>query len=151
MEGNLPWALVFMGVGIGAVVELLGVQILPFAVGLYLPIHLSTPIMIGGIIRGILDSKKNNKKLDEKVAQEKIDSGILYSSGLIAGEGVIGIILAILAVIPAGTSATGEALTVADKVAFGNEALGKVGAIIFFALLAISLLKNSLWKKTEEN
>ncbi len=72
MEGNLPWALVFMGVGIGAVVELLGVQILPFAVGLYLPIHLSTPpIMIGGIIRGILDSKKNNKKLDEKVAQEK--------------------------------------------------------------------------------
>lgn len=151
MEGNLPWVLVFMGVGIGAVVELLGVQILPFAVGLYLPIHLSTPIMIGGIIRGILDSKKNNKKLDEKVAQEKIDSGILYSSGLIAGEGVIGIILAILAVIPAGTSATGEALTVADKVAFGNEALGKVGAIIFFALLAISLLKNSLWKKTEEN
>ncbi len=83
----------------------------------------------------------------KRLLKKKIDSGILYSSGLIAGEGVIGIILAILAVIPAGTSATGEALTVADKVAFGNEALGKVGAIIFFALLAISLLKKFTMEK----
>ncbi len=60
MSGNLPpWALVFAGAGIGLVVELLGIQILPFAVGLYLPIHLSVPIMIGGVLRGgILDKKK---------------------------------------------------------------------------------------------
>ncbi len=61
--GDLPWALVFAGgAGIGLVVEVLGIQILPFAVGLYLPIHLSTPIMVGGIIRGILDNKKKMKR-----------------------------------------------------------------------------------------
>lgn len=145
MNGNLPWALIFTGIGIGIVVELLGIQILPFAVGLYLPIHLSTPIMIGGIIRGILDSKKAKNKLSEKAADEKINSGVLYSSGLIAGEGLIGIVLAILAVIQVGE------ISVLDKVAFGNEVLGKYGAVAFFIILIMTLLKYSTWKKTEEN
>jgi putative OPT family oligopeptide transporter len=147
MEGNLPWALVFMGVGIGVVVELLGIQILPFAVGLYLPIHLSTPIMVGGVIRGILDNKKAKNKLSEKEADVKINSGVLYSSGLIAGEGLIGIVLAILAIIPTGTAG----VSVLDKVAFGNEALGKYGAVVFFILLTMTLLKYSMWKKSEES
>ncbi len=138
MEGNLPWVLVFVGIGIGIVVELLGVQILPFAVGLYLPIHLSTPIMVGGIIRGILN--KSNKE----TVNQKIDSGVLYSSGLIAGEGLVGIILAIFAVIPVGYE------TVGDKVAFGNEILGKYGSVAFFILLIITLLKYSMWIKAEE-
>lgn len=145
MNGNLPWALIFTGIGIGIVVELLGIQILPFAVGLYLPIHLSTPIMIGGIIRGILDSKKAKNKLSEKAADEKINSGVLYSSGLIAGEGIIGIVLAILAVIQIGEG------SVLDKVAFGNEVLGKYGAVVFFIILIMTLLKYSIWKKAEEN
>lgn len=145
MNGNLPWALIFTGIGIGIVVELLGIQILPFAVGLYLPIHLSTPIMIGGIIRGILDSKKAKNKLSEKAADEKINSGVLYSSGLIAGEGIIGIVLAILAVIQIGEG------SVLDKVAFGNEVLGKYGAVVFFIILTMTLLKYSIWKKAEEN
>jgi putative OPT family oligopeptide transporter len=143
MNGNLPWALVFMGVGIGIVVELLGIQILPFAVGLYLPIHLSTPIMIGGLLRGILDRKKASKKANEKAIDEKIDSGVLYSSGLIAGEGLIGITLAILAVIP--TKVAG--VSVLDKIAFGNEVLGKYGALAVFGLLVFSLIKNSFLKK----
>ncbi|WP_084604168.1 OPT family oligopeptide transporter [Sporanaerobacter acetigenes] len=145
MNGNLPWVLIFVGIGIGVVVELLGIQILPFAVGLYLPIHLSTPIMVGGIIRGILDSKKAKNKLSEKAADEKINSGVLYSSGLIAGEGLIGILLAILAVIQVGEG------SVLDKVAFGDEVLGKYGAVVFFIILIMTLLKYSTWKKTEEN
>lgn len=145
MNGNLPWVLIFVGIGIGVVVELLGIQILPFAVGLYLPIHLSTPIMVGGIIRGILDSKKAKNKLSEKTADEKINSGVLYSSGLIAGEGLVGIVLAILAVIQVGEG------SVLDKVAFGDEVLGKYGAVVFFIILIMTLLKYSTWKKTEEN
>src|SRR5699024_3854858 len=130
MSGNLPWALIFTGVGIGLAVELLGIQILPFAVGLYLPIHLSTPIMLGGIIRGVLDKRDE----DEKIIKEKVDGGILFSSGLIAGEGLIGILLAILAIIPVGAS------TAADKIAFGNNALGQWGSLIFFAGLAYLLI-----------
>ena len=145
MSGNLPWALVFAGAGIGLVVELLGIQILPFAVGLYLPIHLSTPIMIGGILRGILDKKK----LDKDTLKEKVDGGILFSSGLIAGEGLIGILLAILAIIPVGLDAAGETITVADKVAFGNNVLGQWGSILFFGLLAFTLIKHSFLVKKE--
>jgi len=140
MSGNLPWVLVFMGVGIGIMVELLGIQILPFAVGLYLPIHLSTPIIIGGILRGLLEKKK----MDQKVLREKIDGGVLYSSGLIAGEGLVGIILAILAVIPATADKS-----VGDVVAFGNNMLGQWGSVIFFGLLILTLVKNSFWRKVE--
>lgn len=139
MSGNLPWVLVFIGIGIGIVVELLRIQILPFAVGLYLPIHLSTPIMIGGILRGLLEKMTKNKT----TLKDKVDGGILYSSGLIAGEGLIGITLAILAVIPAGAG------TVGDILAFGNGILGKYGSLILFALLAVSLMRYSFWKKAD--
>ncbi|HZK72252.1 MAG TPA: oligopeptide transporter, OPT family [Clostridia bacterium] len=135
MGGNLPWNLVFAGVGIGIGLELLGLPVLPIAIGLYLPIHLSTPIMVGGLIRGIL-----NKKLDKvtdgvKSIKEKIDCGILYSSGLIAGEGLVGILLAVFAV--AGV-----------ELNLGFD-LGQIGALAFFGLLVLSLLKYSLFKKTK--
>ena len=145
MSGNLPWVLVFMGVGIGIMVELLGIQILPFAVGLYLPIHLSTPIIIGGILRGLLERRNMN----EIELKEKIDGGVLYSSGLIAGEGLIGILLAVLAIIPAGVNALGEPRSVGDVIAFGNNALGQWGSLVFFGLLTLTLVKNSFWRKVE--
>lgn len=146
MNGNLPWTLVFMGVGVGVFVELLGIQILPFAVGLYLPIHLSTPIMLGGLIRGILDRSKK----DKNIVAEKIDGGVLYSSGLIAGEGLVGIILAVLAIIPAGLNAAGDPQTVGDIIAFGGGMLGKYGAVAVFGLLTLSLLKYSIWRKVKD-
>lgn len=145
MSGNLPWVLVFMGVGIGIMVELLGIQILPFAVGLYLPIHLSTPIIVGGILRGLLE----RRKMDEIELKEKIDGGVLYSSGLIAGEGLIGILLAVLAIIPAGVNALGEPRSVGDVIAFGNNVLGQWGSLIFFGLLILTLVKNSFWRQVE--
>ena len=67
MGGNLPWTLVFAGAFIGIVVEVLGIPVLPFAVGLYLPIHLSTPMMIGGLVRLFLEKKKG---MDEKAKKE---------------------------------------------------------------------------------
>ena len=83
MGGDLPWTLVFAGVGIAIVVEILKIPVLPFAVGLYLPIHLSTPMMIGGLIRYFFEKKKANSEEERK---EKVENGVLYSSGLIAGE-----------------------------------------------------------------
>ena len=97
MGGNLPWALVGIGAFIAIVVEILGIPVLPFAIGLYLPIHLSTPMMVGGIVKWLVE--KNSAESDKKDADA---NGILYSSGLIAGEGLVGIFLAILAIIPAG-------------------------------------------------
>jgi len=132
MGGNLPWALIFTGVGIGIAIELLGLPVLPIAIGLYLPIHLSTPIMVGGIIRGILN-KKLAKNEDDKMVNDKIDSGILFSSGLIAGEGLIGILLAVFAVFEI------------DLVSDIN--LGQIGSLVFFGILTYLLAKFSLFKK----
>lgn len=92
MEGNLPWALVFIGVFIAIVIEVLKIPVLPVAIGLYLPLELSSTIMVGGIIKWFVDKK--NKTEENKDA----NSGILFCSGLIAGEGLMGILLAILAV-----------------------------------------------------
>ena len=77
-------------------VEIIGIPVLPFAVGLYLPIHLSAGIMFGGVIRLFLENRKNVSK---EVKKEQIDRGVLYTSGLIAGEGLVGVLLAIFAVI----------------------------------------------------
>lgn len=93
MDGNLPWSLVFIGVFIAVVIEVLGIPVLPVAIGLYLPLELSTTIMIGGILRWFIDRKSKNADKDSEAG-----SGVLFCSGLIAGEGLVGILLAIFAI-----------------------------------------------------
>lgn len=96
MGGNLPWALVFIGAFIAVAVECLGISSLTVAIGLYLPLELSTTIMLGGLVRMFHDKK--NKKAGVKDEGEA-GAGTLFCSGMIAGEGLVGIILAILAVV----------------------------------------------------
>ena len=121
-------------------VEILGIPVLPFAIGLYLPIHLSVPMMVGGCVRWIVEKTRKDK--EQKEASE---NGVLYSSGLIAGEGLVGITLAILAVIelPGGGS-LGNA--VAGFLPGMIPALtdANVGNII--GIIAFGLLTFSLWK-----
>ncbi|MBQ9622255.1 MAG: oligopeptide transporter, OPT family [Treponema sp.] len=127
MGGNLPWVLVLAGVAIGIAVEIIGIPVLPVAIGVYLPIHLNTPIFIGGLIRHFFDKKgEEGKKITEK--------GILYGSGLIAGEGLIGILLAVFAVIPV---ADGKSLL--QSINLGGM-LGNIGGVVFFALLLASIV-----------
>lgn len=139
MGGNLPWGLVFTGVFIALVVEILGIPVLPFAIGLYLPIHLSTPIMAGGLIRWFLEKRKYK---DEKAKNDSVQAGVLYSSGLIAGEGIVGILLAVLAVIPFKDSTIGDVINISSKLNLGN-----IGGLVFFALLLLSILKFTIWNK----
>ena len=143
MGSSLPWALVFAGVAIAVVVEILHIPVLPFAIGLYLPIYLSTPLMIGGLIRLYFDKKKS---LTDEQRKTKINQGILYSSGLIAGEGLIGILLAIFAIIPMGEDTLGGVINLSEKINLGN-----IGGVIFFALLCASLVAfiNKKEKKTK--
>lgn len=132
MGGNLPWTLVFAGVGIALVVEILGIPVLPFAVGLYLPIHLSTPIMAGGLIRLYIDKKK---KISEEERKTKVENGILYSSGLIAGEGLVGILLAVFAILNIKGKSIAEWIDISNVLSLGN-----IGGLIFFALLIASVV-----------
>ncbi len=141
MGGNLPWNLVFAGAFIGIVVEVLGIPVLPFAVGLYLPIHLSVPMMIGGAVRWFLEKKKN---MDEKKKKSMVENGVLYCSGLIAGEGLVGILLAVFAIIPAGSGSFGDVL---GGLINSTPINCNLGGIIFFILLILTLLKFTLWRK----
>jgi putative OPT family oligopeptide transporter len=145
MGGNLPWTLVFTGVFIALVVEVLGVPVMPFAIGLYLPIHLSTPIMAGGLLRWYLEKRKYSS---EKAKNDSVQSGVLFTSGLIAGEGIVGILLAVCAVIPMGISQiNGDPLNLGHKLALTNPenffgftlSLGNIGGLLFFAGLLFTI------------
>mgnify|MGYP000373890654 FL=1 len=132
MQGNLPWALVFIGVFIAIVVEILGISVLPVAIGLYLPLELSSTIMIGGVIRWFVDKKKADKEENKDA-----NSGILFCSGMIAGEGLVGILLAILAVV-----------NVAGKIDLsGSFTTGIVGGVVLMVVMILCILKFSLWSK----
>ena len=137
MGGNLPWNLVFTGVFIAIVVEVLRIPVLPFAIGLYLPIYLSVPMMLGGALRWFLEKRKY---ASEKDRNNTVQSGVLYSSGLIAGEGIVGILLAVLAIIPAGVNAKGDPLYVSDKINISEMfSIGSIGGLICFAVILLTI------------
>ncbi|MBC8563108.1 OPT family oligopeptide transporter [Jutongia huaianensis] len=133
MGGTLPWGLVFCGVFVAIVIEILGLPVLPVSIGLYLPIHLSAPIFVGGMIRKLVESQKADTEEAAALKKDRVDRGLLYSSGMIAGEGLIGIFLAVLAVIPMRGG------TVAQYIQL-NFSLGNAGGIVFFIFLLLSFL-----------
>lgn len=145
MGGTLPWVLIFMGVFIAIVVEVLGIPVLAFSIGLYLPIYLSTPIMVGGVIKWFIDNKR--KYANDEERKDASDRGVLYAAGMIAGEGIVGIVLAILAVV-----------NVADKLNLSSlygesgafQTVGNWVGLIAFVLLLSTLFHFTKGKKTIE-
>ena len=133
MEGNLPWGLVFTGVSLAIAVEILGIPVLPFAIGVYLPVQLNACIMVGGIIRLLFDKMK--KEENEKDAI--ITDGILYCSGMIAGEGLVGILLAVFAIL-----GLNPALNLGLP-----EGVASIASLVVFALMIMCLLKFTIWRK----
>jgi putative OPT family oligopeptide transporter len=93
MEGGLPWNLIGIGAAIAAVLALLRVPVMPVAIGMYLPVGLSVTMFAGGLLRWAVSRRPSE---DASNAEEV---GTLFSAGLVAGEGLCGIILAILALI----------------------------------------------------
>lgn len=120
ITSNLPWDLVLMGAAVAVVVEILGLPVLAFAIGLYLPIHLTSALFIGGVIRLIYEHKKY---ASEKVKEAALNSGTLMASGMIAGEGILGIVLALLAVLNI------------DLDISASVNLGQAGALAAFVIL----------------
>jgi len=91
MDSNLPWLPIIVGGMIGLAIELLGIGSLPVAIGLYLPLSLSSPIMIGGLISLLV-----GRTIDKSVAKTRREGGILFSSGLVAGDALIGVTVAFM-------------------------------------------------------
>ncbi|MGI9181265.1 MAG: OPT family oligopeptide transporter [Longimicrobiaceae bacterium] len=121
---SLPWGLVFVDASIAVVVELLGVPSLPYAVGLYLPLSLTTPIMAGGIVRGLIERRWRGEAL-----QEKREAGVLFASGLIAGAALLGVLIAV---------PVAFAPEMLERIQVGSEWLG-AAAPLFSLLIFVAL------------
>lgn len=135
MGGELPWNLVFIGVFLALGLEILRIPVMPFAIGLYLPIYLNASIMVGGVVRMFMDGRKN---VDAKTKERQATDGTLYCAGMIAGEGLVGILLAILAV-------CGVTMDLSGKLNLGN-----IGGLVLMIVMVLCLLKFSLWKKSKD-
>lgn len=127
MSAELPWSLILIGVCVAIVMEILKVPVMPFAVGMYLPFSLNAGIMAGGLVRLFMD-KRN---VSEKEKKASVDHGILFTSVLIAGEGLMGVILAIFAV-----AKLDKIIDLSKKFS-----IGEIGSLIVFILLLLYLAR----------
>lgn len=123
ISGNLPYTLVAVGAMIGLVMAMLGIPVLPFALGVYLPLSLSAATMVGGLVRAYV-----NRHTSQELAQER---GVLLASGLVGGDACIGIAIAFLTlakVVPAEAAAK-----LPDWVSFAAYLLLALG-LAFYAM-----------------
>ena len=139
MGGNLPWGLILIGVFISVGIECVGIPVLPFAIGLYLPVHLNACIMVGGLVRWALEKRK-----DSEAKKESINRGILFSSGMIAGEGLVGILLALFAIF-----GLDQKIDLSSKLGLPTWA-SNVGSLVLFGIIIATLVLFSVKKKAKK-
>ncbi|PYQ79087.1 MAG: oligopeptide transporter, OPT family, partial [Acidobacteria bacterium] len=137
LSRNLPWGLVLVGVFISVTLELCGVRSLSFAVGSYLPIATTAPIFAGGLVRAFVERKTGVHE------ESEIGAGTLFSSGLIAGGSLCGILFAVLV----GTGHIAGPQSIGNSLPFLHDGVSGyiAGAGLFLALGAI--LANAAQKK----
>jgi len=90
LDQNLPWALIFIGVGIALVASLFKIPVLAFAVGVYLPMSTMAAVFVGGLARWLL-----TRSQPEEAAERRRERGVLFGSGLVGGGGLTGVLLAV--------------------------------------------------------
>jgi putative OPT family oligopeptide transporter len=146
LSRDLPWGLVSVGMGISAVMELVGVRSLPFAVGLYLPVSTTVPIFAGGLVKYASEKAKGTKEEESDAG-----SGALFSSGLIAGGAVTGIVIAILTATNIGKDALGNPRSIISFFHTGfAERIGGMGdvlALVAFCAMSFMLFAFAKSKK----
>ncbi len=129
LSQNLPWGLVLVGVFISVTLELCGIHSLSFAVGSYLPIATTAPIFFGGLVRAYVEKRTGHKE------ESEVGAGTLYSSGLIAGGSLAGILYAVLY----GRNIIHDAEGVQGLIPFLHEGTSGMvfGAFLFLTLAAV--------------
>lgn len=138
LNQNLPWGLVLVGIFLSVTLELCGIHSLSFAVGAYLPIATTAPIFAGGVVRAWADRKTAGPR------ETELSAGTLFSSGLIAGGSITGILFAILV----GTNAIGPLQSIGNAFpAFHEETLvGQLASAVLFFALAVIVARTALRK-----
>lgn len=146
LSQELPWGLVLLGVMIAVTLELAGIPSLAFAVGLYLPISVSAPIFVGGLVRWGVDKelykrfRKQDMTEEEMVAETDKSPGVLLASGYIAGGALAGILLAIATEFLSGTMASFKTWSEAYNPFFAGDWSNVLGLLPILALAALLYL-----------
>lgn len=109
-KANIPWILYGIGCIVALLMDMLGVPALAFALGMYLPQELNTPLLVGGAMGALL--KKSSD--DEKISNARFQKGTLIASGLLAGSALFGVLGAVLASIGTGAMVGGKPVSVLD-------------------------------------
>jgi putative OPT family oligopeptide transporter len=134
LNQNLPWGLVLVGVFVSITLELCGIRSLSFAVGSYLPIATTAPIFAGGLVRAYVERKTGAPQ------ESDVSAGTLFSSGLIAGGSLCGILYAVLV----GTKRIGVPQSIGNMVPFLHEGTsGYVAGAVLFLVLAVVLARQA--------
>jgi putative OPT family oligopeptide transporter len=148
-DQSLPWSLVIIGMGIAAVVELCGINSLAFAVGTYLPLSTGVPIFVGGLIKWFVRKQKTIK-----AEEADLETGALFSSGLIAGGALTGILIACMLGITISNQ-EGNPSTLLDMVSLHlGERIGAASDLIAvgcFVILCCLLYGSATKKNPKEN
>jgi putative OPT family oligopeptide transporter len=135
LQRRLPWGLILLGVFLVIAVELLGIRSLSFAVGFYLSIATTLAIFAGGVVRWLVEYSA--KKAGEKVEESEVSPGALYSSGLIAAGGIVGLAGMVIKVMEAKGWLPENSIAWGQKIpALANS---NVLAVIMFCVLGYSL------------
>ena len=146
LGGQLPWTLVLLGVGISIVLEMAGVQSLAFAVGVYLPLSSSPPILFGGLVRSYADRRMRARHGDTVPGEEALVAegdrgpGVLMASGYIAGGAIAGVVIAFLAGVLSGFN---ERVT--NAMTAGNPLFAGANADLLSMLPFVALMGLLTW------
>lgn len=139
MDSNLPWGLIFIGVFLAIAIEIVGIPVLPFAIGVYLPVQLSACIMVGGLVRLTFDKLIK----DEEKRKNSVSNGILFCSGMIAGEGLVGILLALFAVF-----GINKVIDISGFISLPKGVLDILSLVLFAGIIAVVCLFSMRKKKS---
>ena len=143
LDRKLPWGLVLFGVMISVVLELAGIPSLAFAVGVYLPISSSTPIFVGGMVRGLVDRARAKQLAHKQLTAEQLAAegdkspGVLMASGYIAGGAIAGILIAFLAGVLTKFDSAIQTWAEAKNPFFGGERADALALLPFLGLVSI--------------
>jgi putative OPT family oligopeptide transporter len=131
LDQNLPWALIFIGVGIGLVASLFKIPVLAFAVGVYLPLSTMGAVFLGGLMRHLL-----TRAQPAEIAEQRREQGVLFGSGLVGGGGLTGVLLALWVGVRGGERIVGfppDISHAAEVVLAGITILAILGCVILVA------------------
>jgi putative OPT family oligopeptide transporter len=130
--GEMAWPLVIVGIAMGISLILIQVRSpMLFSVGMYLPLETTFAIFVGGILRGVVDHLRDRRGFNDAQKARVENAGVLAASGLIAGEGLMGLVIA------------GVVVARTDKTFPQFEAFGSIApwlALVALAILAAYLI-----------